>query len=252
MSDMKVFILIALNMLILGMMIVIFIKISADKKQDSTAQYAVLGSSIDRLERGIKDELARSRAELGLGSKALREEISNSLKGFTDSVGKQMAGTSQLQLSQSEMLVKQLQTLTTANEQRMDKMRDGVEGQLKAIQLDNSKKLEEMRKTVDEKLHETLEKRLGESFKLVSDRLEQVHKGLGEMKNLASGVGDLKRVLTNIKTRGTWGEIQLGNLLEQVMAPDQYAQNVATIPGSNDRVEFAIKLPGRDKEGTIV
>jgi len=148
--------------------------------------------------------------------------------------------------------VKQLQALTTANEQRMDKMREGVDTQLKSIQEDNSKKLEEMRKTVDEKLHETLEKRLGESFKLVSDRLEQVHKGLGEMQTLASGVGDLKRVLTNIKTRGTWGEIQLGNLLEQVMATEQYAQNVATIPGSNERVEFAIKLPGRDKEGTIV
>ena len=252
MSDIKVFILIALNIVILAMMIVIFIKISADKKQDTTAQFAVLGSDIERLERGLKEELARSRGELGLTSKALREEVSNSLKGFTDSVGKQMAGTSQLQVSQSEILVKQLQSLTSANEQRMDKMRDGVEGHLKAIQLDNSKKLEEMRKTVDEKLHETLEKRLGESFKLVSDRLEQVHKGLGEMTTLASGVGDLKRVLTNVKTRGTWGEIQLGNLLEQVMSPDQYAQNVATIPGSNDRVEFAIKLPGRDKEGTIV
>jgi len=252
MSDIKVFILIGLNVLILGMMIVIFMKISADKKQDTTAEFAVLGSNIDRLERGIKEELARNREELGFSSKALREEISNSLKGFTDSVGKQMAGTSQLQVSQSEILVNQLQTLNIANEQRMNKMREGVEGQLKAIQEDNSKKLEEMRKTVDEKLHETLEKRLGESFKLVSDRLEQVHKGLGEMQTLASGVGDLKRVLTNIKTRGTWGEIQLGNLLEQVLAPDQYAQNVATIPGSNDRVEFAIKLPGRDKEGTIV
>jgi len=252
MSDMKISILIGLNVIILGMMIVFFMKISADKKQDTKAEYGILGSNIDRLERGLKEELARSRGEFGVSSKALREEIGNSVKGFTDSVGKQMAGTSQLQVSQSEILVKQLQTLTTANEQRMDKMRETVEGQLKAIQLDNSKKLEEMRKTVDEKLHETLEKRLGESFKLVSDRLEQVHKGLGEMQTLASGVGDLKRVLTNVKTRGTWGEIQLGNLLEQVMASEQYAQNVVTIPGSNDRVEFAIKLPGRDKEGTIV
>ena len=252
MSDFTLYMLIGLNIVILGMMIVIFIKISAEKKHDMAAEFAVLTSNIDRLERGLKEELARNRAELGLSSKALREEIGNSLKGFTDSVGKQMAGTSQLQASQSEILIKQLQTLTTANEQRMDKMREGIEGGLKAIQLDNSKKLEEMRKTVDEKLHETLEKRLGESFKLVSDRLEQVHIGLGEMKTLASGVGDLKRVLTNVKTRGTWGEIQLGNLLEEVMAPDQYAQNVVTIPGSNNRVEFAIKLPGRDKEGTIV
>jgi len=252
MSDVTLYIIIGLNVVMIAMMLVLFAKMSADKKQDTTAGFAVLESNIDRLERGLKEELARSRAELGFGSKALREEIGNSLKGFTDSVGKQMAGTSQLQVSQSELLVKQLQTLTTANEQRMDKMREGVDAQLKAIQEDNGKKLEEMRKTVDEKLHETLEKRLGESFKLVSDRLEQVHKGLGEMQTLASGVGDLKRVLTNVKTRGTWGEIQLGNLLEQVMAPDQYAQNVVTIPGSNDRVEFAIKLPGRDKEGTIV
>lgn len=252
MSDSKYFILIALHLAVLGMMIVLFIKLSTEKKQDGAAAYAVLGNNIDRLERGLKEELASSRTELGFSSKALREEISTSLKGFTDSVGQQMAGTSQLQVSQSDMLVKQLQTLTTANEQRMDKMRVGVDTQLKAIQEDNGKKLEEMRKTVDEKLHETLEKRLGESFKLVSDRLEQVHKGLGEMQTLASGVGDLKRVLTNVKTRGMWGEIQLGTLLEEVMAPDQYAQNVVTIPGSNDRVEFAIKLPGRDKEGTIV
>ena len=108
-----------------------------------------------------------------------------------------------------------------------------------------------MRLTVDEKLHQTLEKRLGESFKLVSDRLEQVHKGLGEMQTLASGVGDLKRVLTNVKTRGIWGEIQLGNLLEQLLTAEQYEKNVATKPGSNDRVEFALKLPGRDNAGCV-
>ncbi len=103
-----------------------------------------------------------------------------------------------------------------------------------------------MRETVDEKLHSTLEKRLGESFKQVSDRLEKVHQGLGEMQTLASGVGDLKRVLTNVKTRGTWGEIQLGNLLDQILVPDQYERNVITKKGSRDPVEFAIKLPGRD------
>lgn len=252
MSDIKLLILIGLHVVTLAIVIGIFIKIATSKKQDIAGQLIGLQSNMDRLERGLKEELGRNRAELGVNSKALREEIGNSLKGFTDSIGKQMAGTSQLQVSQSELLVKQLQALTTANEERMDKMRETVEGKLREIQEDNGKKIEEMRKTVDEKLHETLEKRLGESFKLVSDRLEQVHKGLGEMQNLASGVGDLKRVLTNVKTRGTWGEIQLGNLLEQVLAPDQYAPNVATIPGSNERVEFAIKLPGRDKEGTIV
>ena len=252
MPTITVMIIIALLTLILLLLFFILIKISRLKKEDTKAQLAILESTIDRLERGLKDELVKNRAEFALSSKALREEVSNSLKGFTDSIGKQMIGSSQLQVSQNELLVKQLQALTTSNEERMDKMREGVNGQLKAIQEDNGKKLEEMRKTVDEKLHETLEKRLGESFKLVSDRLEQVHKGLGEMQTLASGVGDLKRVLTNVKTRGTWGEIQLGNLLEQILTPDQYAQNVITIPGSNDRVEFAIKLPGRDKEGTIV
>ena len=125
-------------------------------------------------------------------------------------------------------------------------MRLTVETRLGAIQTENAAKLEEMRKTVDEKLHATLEQRLGESFKLVSERLEQVHRGLGEMETLAAGVGDLKKVLTNVKTRGTWGEVQLANLLEQVLTAEQYAENVATRPKSADRVEFAIRLPGRE------
>jgi DNA recombination protein RmuC len=130
--------------------------------------------------------------------------------------------------------------------QQLDKVRLTMEGKLAELQSKNEQKLEEMRKTVDEKLQGTLERRLGESFKLVSDRLEQVHKGLGEMQNMASSVGDLKRVLTNVKTRGTWGEIQLGALLEQVLTPAQYAENVAPKPGSSERVEFAIQLPGRE------
>lgn len=117
---------------------------------------------------------------------------------------------------------------------------------LTEIQTDTASKLEEMRKTVDEKLHATLEQRLGESFKQVSERLEQVHRGLGEMQTLASGVGDLKRMLTNVKARGTWGEVQLGALIEQVLTPDQYAKNIATVPNSRDLVEFAIRLPGRE------
>ena len=252
MSELMIFIIVGLNVLMLGLVVIIFTKISADKKQDLTAPFAVLQSSIDRLDRGLKEELATNREEFGSSSKGLREEVSNSLSKFNESVLNRMNENIVAQLSQMDSFAKQLQTLTTANEQRMDKLRESVDTQLKLIQEDNAKRLEEMRKTVDEKLHETLEKRLGESFKLVSDRLEEVHKGLGEMQSLASGVGDLKRVLTNVKTRGVWGEIQLGNLLEQVLAPEQYAQNVATKPGSNDRVEFAIKLPGRDKEGTTV
>jgi DNA recombination protein RmuC len=131
----------------------------------------------------------------------------------------------------------------------LDRLKGAVEMKLMQIQTDNSAKLEEMRKTVDEKLQGTLDKRLGESFKLVSERLEQVQKGLGEMQTLATGVGDLKKVLTNVKTRGTWGEMQLGNLLEQILTQDQYARNVKTNPAGSELVEFAIKLPGRDEDG---
>lgn len=134
----------------------------------------------------------------------------------------------------------------------MAEVRATLEARIKDLQADNGSRLEEMRKTVDEKLHATLEQRLGESFKLVSDRLEKVHQGLGEMQTLAIGVGDLKRVLTNVKTRGTWGEVQLEMLLEQMLTVDQYAKNVETIPGTGARVEFAIKLPGNDGGGTPV
>jgi len=133
------------------------------------------------------------------------------------------------------------------NEQKLENVRSTVADSIRNLQEDNAKKLDTIRATVDEKLHDTLEKRLGESFKLVSERLEQVYKGLGEMHNLAAGVGDLKKVLTNVKTRGTWGEIQLGNLLEQVLTREQYEENVATKRGGRERVEFAIKLPGRDQ-----
>ena len=135
---------------------------------------------------------------------------------------------------------------------QFETLRGAVEQRLERIQQDNSAKLEQMRQTVDEKLHTTLEKRLSESFKLVSERLELVHKGLGEMQTLAAGVGDLKRVLANVKTRGVMGEVQLAALLEQILTPEQYETNVATRPGSRERVEFAIKLPGHDPDtGTV-
>jgi len=137
------------------------------------------------------------------------------------------------------------------NESRIEKMRDTLNQSVTRMQEENGKKLEEMRQTVDEKLHATLDKRLGESFSLVSQRLEQVYKGLGEMQSLASGVGDLKKVLTNVKTRGVWGEMQLGTLLSQVLTPGQYEENVAVVPHSSQRVEFAVKLPGREEGATI-
>ena len=163
-----------------------------------------------------------------------REEQAASLKRFADTLNQTLA------------------TLTESNAQRMLEIRGTLEQKIRDLQTDNGARLEEMRRTVDEKLHATLEHRLGESFKLVSDRLEKVHHGLGEMQQLAIGVGDLKRVLTNVKTRGTWGEVQLAMLLEQVLTVDQYAKNVETIPGSGERVEFAIKLPGQVDDGRPV
>lgn len=144
----------------------------------------------------------------------------------------------------------QLDEKLNQNEERMERMRETLHKSVRQLQEENSKKLEEMRQTVDEKLHATLDKRLGESFQQVSQRLEMVYKGLGEMQTLASGVGDLKKVLTNVKTRGVWGEMQLGNLLAQVLAPGQYDENVAVVPGSTQRVEFAVKMPGQG-EGTV-
>ena len=145
-----------------------------------------------------------------------------------------------------------IDTLSRRTTEAAEGLKRSVDGKLTSIQSDNSLKLEEMRRTVDEKLQSTLEQRLGENFQIVSDRLEQVHAGLGEMRTLASGVGDLKKVLMNVRARGNWGEVQVGALLEQILTPDQYATNVRTNPDSNERVEFAIKLPGKDSAGDPV
>jgi DNA recombination protein RmuC len=173
-------------------------------------------ASLDRMEKSIRDEFQRNRTESSDRAKQNREEQAASMKSFEE---KFTSGVKDLQLT--------------------------IEKNLRNIREDNEKQLGEMRKTVDEKLQTTLEKRLGESFKQVSERLELVHKGLGEMQNLASGVGDLKKVLSNVKTRGVLGEYQLGNILEQILTPDQYGKNVATRKGSQAHVEYAIKLPGK-------
>ncbi|MBP2639283.1 MAG: RmuC-domain protein [Firmicutes bacterium] len=247
-----VYIVIGLNIALIVLALLILARSSGMKSSEILTQLVQLEKGHEKNARVLNDGFAGNREEFAKNAKALREEIANSLAQFNESVLSRLTQTSQLQIAQNEAFIKQIQVLSQSNEQRMDKLRASVDIQLKAIQEDNSQKLEEMRKTVDEKLHATLEKRLGESFKQVSDRLEQVHKGLGEMHTLASGVGDLKRVLTNVKTRGIWGEIHLGNLLEQILTAEQYAQNVATKPGSNDRVEFAIKLPGEEKAGCPV
>ena len=164
----------------------------------------------------------------------------------------QLAEIAGLQHNQLEGFAAQLSLLTSTNEQKMDAVRLIVDEKLKQIQEDNTRQLDRMRETVDEKLHSTLEKRLGEAFKQVSERLEQVHQGLGDMRNLAADVGDLRKVLTNVKTRGTWGEVQLGAMLEQVLNPDQFSTNVATKDGG-ERVEYAIRLPGQgdDKDEVV-
>jgi len=167
-------------------------------------------------ERDMREDLATARREQSEAAVTLRREV-----------GERLA------------------QLTHGSEQRLEAVRSTVEQRLDVLRSESAHKLEQMRATVDEKLQATLDQRLGESFRLVSERLEQVHKGLGEMQTLAIGVGDLKRVLTNVKTRGTWGEVQLGALLSEVLTPQQYATNVETVPGSNRRIEYAIRLPGR-------
>jgi DNA recombination protein RmuC len=175
-------------------------------------------------------QLEQMRQALIQQSQTARDEQASSLKRFGDTLNQTLT------------------SLTESNALRMGEIRATLEQKIQQLQADNASKLEEMRKTVDEKLHATLEQRLGESFKQVSDRLEKVHQGLGEMQQLAIGVGDLKRVLTNVKTRGTWGEVQLEMILEQMLTPDQYAKNVETVPGTGERVEFAIKLPGKEDD----
>ena len=204
-----------------------------------------------RLERELREELARGRREDAEEAFRDREERAQSATLLGQAVTTQVSQFGSLQAERLEAFARELNRFSLGLDERFERLKMAVESRLTAIQSDNANKLEEMRRTVDEKLHATLEQRLGESFKLVSERLEQVHRGLGEMQTLAAGVGDLKRVLTNVKTRGTWGEVQLAALLEQVLTADQFAANVATKPGSGERVDFAIRLPGKD-DGAVV
>ncbi len=204
-----------------------------------------------RLERELREELARGRREVAEEAFRDREERAQSSTLLGQALTAQVGQFGAAQAERLEAFARELNRFSLGLDERFERLKIAVESRLTAIQADNANKLEEMRRTVDEKLHATLEQRLGESFKLVSDRLEQVHRGLGEMQMLAAGVGDLKRVLTNVKTRGTWGEVQLSALLEQLLTAEQFASNVATRPGSNERVDFAIRLPGKD-DGAVV
>jgi DNA recombination protein RmuC len=206
-----------------------------------------LGSmSLQQAERidGFGQRLDALTARTDAGLQGLAQRLTEDARKSREEVSLTLARAGEQQRQQ-------LAALTADNEKRMGEVRTTLEARLKALQDDNTAKLEQMRATVDEKLQSTLETRLGQSFQLVSERLEAVQRGLGEMQSLASGVGDLKRVLSNVKTRGILGEVQLGALLEQLMTPDQYESNVATVPDSKERVEFAIRMPGQQDGGVL-
>jgi DNA recombination protein RmuC len=227
--------------------------------QQDTGRAELLAAN-ERIERELRREISES-------SRGVRQEMTHTLATFQDAVVKQAAEATRTQNTQidafsqqlallqktlGDTLTTQLQGLSEQNARRLAEVRATLEAQLSILQQTNTAKLEEMRRTVDEKLQSTLETRLGESFKQVADRLEQVHKGLGEMQSLAQGVGDLQRVLTNVKTRGMFGEVQLEALLEQVLTTEQYGRQVETKPNSNQRVDFAIRFPGRSADGVPV
>ena len=216
---------------------------------DLRAKLDAVVAQVAHVERDIRQDLANTRAEQGQAATGLRAEVGGAIGKFRENTQQQLTDMAGLQQRQLHGFGEQLARLTTSSEQRFEAVRVAVEQRLDALRTDNAAKLEQMRATVDEKLQATLEQRLGDSFRIVSDRLEQVHKGLGEMQTLATGVGDLKRVLTNVKSRGGWGEVQLATLLAEMLSPAQYAQNVATRPGRAERVEFAIRFPGRSDDG---
>lgn len=203
-----------------------------------------LSKGLGVIGKEVRDELRTGREEARGAGKELREEVSVGLKSTHETLSTMLGNMVKVQQIQLDGMTKQLKELAASNQEALDRIRITFDVRVKELQEGNEKKLEEMRKTVDEKLHDTLEKRLGESFKLVSDRLDSVHKGLGEMQNLATGVGDLKRVLTNVKARGTWAEVQLGAILEQILTPEQYRKNVQVKADSLERVEYAVRLPG--------
>ena len=226
-------------------------RIGALLRDDQRAGRGELRDQLEGLSRQQEqriDGFGRNLADLTLRTDARLDELRGALN---EDARKARGESAEQQQRQTEALSAQLRELTARNEQRIGEMRATLESQLKSLQADNAQKLEQMRATVDEKLHATLETRLTESFGNVTRMLAQVHQGLGDMSKLAADVGGLQRVLTNVKSRGVFGEVQLAGLLEQVFAPDQYAANVATIPGSSERVEFAVRFPGSSADAVV-
>ncbi len=238
----------ALFLLILGMLF--FLLSSRSRRAHLRLQDTLrnLAQEQEEIRRLIREEIANHREEAAAHARETRFELRTSLTESADSLLKRLTENAGMQKDQLDSFARLLGEMMRLMDEKLEAVRHTVQERLQALQEDNARNLEQMRHTVDEKLQTSLEKRLSESFRQVSERLEQVYRGLGEMRTLASGVGDLKKVLTNVKTRGTWGEIRLESILEQILTPDQYAVNVATKKNSNDRVEFAIKLPGRDRD----
>jgi len=222
---------------------------AARESADLRTRLEVLAATNADFERDLRQDLANARTEQGAAAQTGRAELGATLAQHAQATHQQLAAMAGAQSEQLKHFGDRLAELTKSNEQRLEAVRATVEQRLDVLRSESAQKLDQMRATVDEKLQTTLDERLGQSFKQVSDRLEQVHKGLGEMQTLAAGVGDLKKVLTNVKNRGGWGEVQLGALLGEMLTPAQFAQNVATRPGSKERVEFAVKLPGRSEDG---
>ncbi len=206
----------------------------------------------NNLNTAIHEKLTEFKENLNKISKENREELTDNFKFFEQKLNSSIEKLTEMQNKKFQEFNNILTNMTEKMETNLEKVRNTVENKLEKIQEDNNKKLEKMRETVEEKLQSTLHERIGESFKLVSNQLEAVQKGLGEMKNLATGVGDLKRVLTNVKSRGTWGEVQLHAILEQILTSEQFSQNVKTNPLSSEQVEFAVKLPGKDSDSSVV
>jgi len=215
-------------------------------------EIATLKTIVEKSEQLHKEDLTRQNVGMDRNFRSNREEMISTFRNLEDALLKRMYENANLQKNMLDLFGLEMNKLNKTTEDRLDKMRDAVAIQLKSIQEDNSKKIDEIRSTVNEKLHHTLEQKLGDSFKQVSDRLELVHKGLGEMQVLATGVGDLKRVLSNVKTKGILGEYILENILEQILSPWQYEKNVKVKNSTNDIVEFAIKIPSKAEESQFV
>lgn len=241
-------VIIILLVVIIVLQIALFIFSMMKSRDGGDDMIETLKSMQEQSDKVLREDIRNLRQDHQEQTKDVRTELVNQLHTFNDTLLKRMHESSVTQKNQFDTFSQQLTELTRHNDERLEAVRKTLETKLGDLQKDNNSKLEKMRETVDEKLHATLEKRLTQSFQSVSDRLEQVHKGLGEMQTLASGVGDLKKVISNVKTRGIWGEVQLAQILEQMLSPEQYQSNVATKKGERGSVEFAIKLPGRDKD----